>query len=382
MNKLVFYFYLFFIFNITYLHAREEYLIPFFIDCVGSGFTGVSKNTNSRNLFFNPAFINKSEGFSIIDLSFAYSKIINEIYSDPDSLKQKIMDALGGKESYGYINLSGPIFINFRIENIQFSVFHYFIDTFRVYYSDNPSPDVYADVRFNDNIGVGGGVSFPVPVYIFGSKWEEAYIGASLFVFQRVKAVNKQLGFSEISGMDNPLSFLNDKLNPGRALSFTFHTGFFYSYENLTFGVSIYNLLSFPMVYYPTQIPLMYKSNSSTEITSYFDHMPLDFAFGITYSTKRIGAISLYFAKDFKFSIEFFEITDTENYPNFFDKIRIGIETTLANIIKLRMGLFHRNMTFGIGYDIWIFKINAAYWSEKVGNNKANNLGFSLSIDL
>jgi len=364
-----------------FVYAREEHLTPLFIDLIGSGLTGISKNTNSRNVFMNSSFSSKTEGLTVIDLCFAYSKTINEIYSNPDSLEQKVLNALGGVESYGYITLGGPLYVSFSIENMQFVAFHYLSTSFRIYYDNVPFPSVYGGVRFYDNLGIGGSVSFPIPFFIFGSKWEEAYIGGSLFIFQRVKAINEKISFTDISGMSDPLSFLNDKLNPGRALSFTFNTSFSYSYQDITFGLTVYNLLSFPMVYYPIDFPIIYKSKSSSEITNYFDHMPFDIATGISYKTKRLGDLPLYLMRDFVFSLEFFDLTDTVYYPYFIDKLRIGLECVLVDIIRFRLGLLHRNMTFGIGYKIWIFDINSAYWSERVGKNTATNLGFSISIE-
>jgi len=132
----------------------------------------------------NSSFSSKTEGLTVIDLCFAYSKTINEIYSNPDSLEQKVLNALGGVESYGYITLGGPLYVSFSIENIQFVAFHYLSTSFRIYYDNVPFPSVYGGVRFYDNLGIGGSVSFPIP-FLFLEASGKRHILVALFLFSK-----------------------------------------------------------------------------------------------------------------------------------------------------------------------------------------------------
>jgi hypothetical protein len=252
---------------------------------------------------------------------------------------------------------------------------------FRTYFSWLPSAGVYGDVSAVDDLGVAAGFSFPLPVPITGSKWETLYWGFSLKVFQRVKGINPQIPLETIADMGSPLEFIQNNLNPGRAIGFTNDLGLYYRYQDFSAGAVLYNLLSLPMVYYPVKLPTIWTSSSDTEIEGYKDSLGLDLGFGASYVFSEIGGIPTHFLKNLTLSLELNEFFNNVDYPYFYQKIRSGAEITLANVIALRLGFLHGNLTFGLGYRFLILKIDTAYWQEKIGENTATNWGMEISIE-
>jgi hypothetical protein len=107
----------------------------------------------------------------------------------------------------------------------------------------------------------------------------------------------------------------------------------------------------------------------------------LDLGFGASYVFSEIGGIPTHFLKNLTLSLELNEFFNNVDYPYFYQKIRSGAEITLANVIALRLGFLHGNLTFGLGYRFLILKIDTAYWQEKIGENTATNWGMEISIE-
>lgn len=396
---------------------------PFFIDHVGKGYASVSNVKDSRSLFINPACILQApDEIYGLEISYANSKLVNEIFLNSQGVYNRtylpIKEVIDNptlavqrysngepladvKNEYGNLYLGLPIYTGFKYKNIQIVAFHYVDMSFKTYldytlYQNTTGShlilpanlpffpgasfdaDVYADVKVTDDIGIATGFSFPIPVQFFGSKWEYLYFGFTVKIFQRVIGVNPKIPLSEVSNMSNPLDFINDKLNPGRAISITSDYGLFYKYRDFGAGVTFYNLLSMPLSYKPTKAPSVWESSTSNEI--YYNSLPKDIGVGVSYKFPHIGRVSEKLIRDLTLSLEGNDFFNSD-YPKATQKIRAGMEIILADSVSLRMGFLHQNFTFGIGYNFFMIKINAAYWREKIRDYNVTNLGMSFSLD-
>lgn len=376
---------LFFILSICFLlssplFSREKNVFPLFIEHVGKGSASIATAKDSRAVFFNPALISSvKDGFYLVDASFSNSKTVNEIFDDTEIIKNRIINSLGTEEALGYLSLGGPLYIGAKFLNIQIVFFNYAQMDFRAYGSATPSPGAYAEVSFYEDTGLAAGFSFPLPISISGSKWENLYWGFSLKFFQRVKGYNSQINLDTVSDMGDPFDFVNNQLNPGRALSFTSDFGLYYEYHNLSVSAVAYNVLSLPLEYKTVELPEIWKSSSDT--TVYSESLNFELALGVAYTFNKISNIPSKFMKALIFSFEANDIFNQEEYPKLFQKIRMGVQVTLANSIEVRAGLLHESLTFGIGFSFWILKVDAAYWNEKIKDNKTTNLGMRLAIE-
>ena len=377
----LFFFCVFFLFS-PLSYAREKNIFPTFIDYIGKGNTGITHTSDLRTVFYNPACIlNVENGFYLFDFTFANSKLLNEIYSAKDNLSSLTNRIRTGENFFGYINLSGPLYVGFKVSNIQLVVFHTLNIDVSTYFSFLPYTDVYANINIIDDIGAAAGFSFPLPIEITGSKWEKLYWGFSTKIFQRIKGKNTAIHLTDMANMGNPIDFLTEKLNPARTVSITTDIGAYYSYENLELGAVVYNLASLPMSYYPIKIPTVWKSSSDEEIAGYYDSLKTELGIGASYEFKHLGTIPRKFLKDLVFSIEFNDLFNNTDYPLIYQKIRLGGEITLSEVIFLRLGFLHGSFAFGIGYQFFIFKIESSFWQEKIGRNTMTNWGIQFRME-
>lgn len=67
-----------------------------------------------------------------------------------------------------------------------------------------------------------------------------------------------------------------------------------------------------------------------------------------------------------------------------FMKLYVGVEFSMINFIKFRMGFNRGWFTGGIGFDFPIFELDFAYWGEELGNypgqSRQDNLGFTFNF--
>lgn len=359
--------------------AKEKPLFPLSIEHIGKGNASLTTARDSKAIFFNPALISLAQDkFYLIDLGFGNSKVINEIFQDAGVVEDRILD---DEPLLGKIFFSGPLFLGIKTGNFQGVFFQDFSLTFDAFAIFPPHPDAgaYGKISLLYDTGVALGTSFLVPINLTGSKWEYLYAGISLKIFNRVKAGNNKLGFDDFAAMGNPIQFVEDELGLARAISFTFDFGLVYFYEDFALGITLYNPLSFPLHYKPTKIPFVFLSSSDTQIET--TSLPFDMGFGFSYTIPQITNVSSYFLKNLTFSLDFQDLTNWDDYPDFIQKVRFGLEVTLAQVINVRAGFYHGAATFGIGYEFLVFKIDAAYWGEKVGNKKNLNWGMRLAVE-
>jgi len=75
--------------------ARERMVMPIFIDHIAKGNASVSNVKDSRAVFYNPACIYQvPDGIYGLEISYANSKLVNEIFLDSDSVLQRQKDSI------------------------------------------------------------------------------------------------------------------------------------------------------------------------------------------------------------------------------------------------------------------------------------------------
>lgn len=359
--------------------GREKPVFPLSVEHIGRGNASLTTARDGKAIFFNPALISLAEDkIYLLDLGLGNSKMVNEIFQNPGVIEEKILQ---NDPPLGYIAFAGPLFAGFKSGNFQAVFFQSFSLDFDTYAILPPDPDfgAYGKISMTQDTGVAAGFSFLLPVQLAGSKWEYMYMGFSGKIFHRVKGSNSRIPFDEIAGMGDPLEFFQDKLGLSRAISFTSDAGLIYQYADFSMALTGYNLLSLPLFYKPTSIPAVWQSTSDTE--SGKTSLPVDFGFGMSYKIPQFSGIPPHFLKNLSFALDFQDLTNQDDYPELTQKIRFGVEATLARVIFIRAGVYHGMITFGVGYEIFIFKIDAAYWGEKIGSRNTLNWGMRIAME-
>ena len=370
-----------------------------FMDYIGKGNTGVASAKDSRAIFYNPALILMNKETTLgLDITYGNSKTVNQLYGEGMDYVTGITDRIEAKilaidpfssaniteNALGYFTVNGPLSLSLKLNNWQFSLFHYTLIKFYLSVNVDYSPPVFTDntdvgVLGIDDLGFNVGFAFPLPIQFVGSKWEYFYWGFSAKFFQRVKGIKN---FTDIQSLiDTDPALIMSDISPARAVGVTTDMGFYYTFQNFGMGLSFYNVLSTPLTYYPVEFPVIWKSSSDTEVTAYRDTLSREIAFGFSYLMPHISTVPRQFLRDWSISLEGNDLLNQDDYPELLQKIRLGTEITVADTIRVRAGLYHKSFTFGMGFTIFMVSIDSAYWQEKIGNDTATNWGMRLAIE-
>lgn len=359
---------LLFLCGVTVYPVSTERNINKPIDIMAAGGTGVTAYDKFGMFFMNPATfaVNEKGTFSILKLgAFANYDLLNYfgLYNamqaagnditklSPDQLKQ--LFSLSAN-----VGITGPLGFGYISDNMGLLLYDNFMSTATVHQGPGlPFVDFGTYLEFGFTVGYG----FKIPVPVFLGKMTRAYGGITVKYLNRFKYENRRMSVLEMmDSVDSLLSFKKGFLW-GQAIGSDL--GLLVKDESLAFGLVVRDWFKtqFSWTEYTAEFQMLGSTNAPTYFSPSCD-------LGVSYRIRNV--ISRYMISDLTFSFDIVNAFDFTEY--YFLKLRVGLEFSAFGFIRVRTGIYKGYPTVGLGLVFPIVTINAAYYTEELGELPGN----------
>lgn len=215
----------------------------------------------------------------------------------------------------------------------------------------------YVDFYTIADVGFKAGYGFELPFPFFLGKFGRFYGGFTITYLNRIKYEDPRLSIAEAFDLGMNLAQFNQGLYMAQNISSDL--GFLVKLQYVNIGVTVKNWLStgFRWSEYTGDFQ---KVTNGTSLPDSSFKPSLDLGFSFNLGKKKRSPFELTLTADMVNALDFSE--------NYFLKLRAGAEIRLIRILLARAGLYKGYPTLGVGLDLPFLKINAAYYTEELGD--------------
>lgn len=367
--------------NFTFAGTGIERKIPLLPpDMIGTGGAGVASYSKPGMIFLNPASTSVDKNFwkiYLLNTGAGFNPEFISLYNKLSSINASEIsninfdDYIGPKASLG---LNGPLGTGCVIKGFTFYVYNLMYTSFWLSpYSGLPN----LNLTSLWDLGIMGGYSSALPQewinFAKSAGIDDVYLGFMLKWVHRWKMIFERKDL--LSALDYIGAFAKGSPNKGIDYGNAFGVDFGSIIKwneigigDLALGIALKDLF-FPFSwtrYSGSSLNYSEKVDTNTAFSPSFD-------IGISYvfSENALEGIwnTIFYRPAFYFDI----INCVDFSESFFNKIRLGGEVKLFKLMPLRLGLNKGFITWGIGIDIPIVKIDFAYYTEEFGTFPGSN---------
>ncbi|OHD55970.1 MAG: hypothetical protein A2Y33_10955 [Spirochaetes bacterium GWF1_51_8] len=338
------------------------------IDVIATGGAGVADAGRFGLIFMNPAAlgINEMKGFSILkvgaranidsyDLAMLGLKIANGEVSLETMTSDQWQMILDLRSTIG---VTGPLMLGYMGSGLGLLLYDDILTSVTV----KPSPGIpYVDFETYADIGFIVGYGFELPIPFFLGKFTRVYGGINLKYLNRMKYVDPRMSLLEALDMGAGIAAFQKGFLMGQNISSD--VGVIINSPEFAFGFVVHDWFSTGFnwsEYVLKQGSFGFEklTNSAVYETTYFTPaLDVGINWMLPISGFLLSKMEIYF--DVVNALDF-----TESYLL---KFRLGIQARLFQFLDVRAGLYKGYPTLGLGFDLPLIKINAAYYVEELG---------------
>jgi|GEM_PF-1405060 len=330
------------------------------VRAMGDAFTAVANDESS--VFYNPA------GYAIIteSITSVFSlgikmniddtalRLYNALISGTDVTSSGNIDTYLGDTTVA-LGIMGPIFIGHVGNNFGFTFFNSITPLL-----DTRPGGIIPSARFDafTDIGIVGGYGCSVPFL------EGLYAGANLKLLLRTKT---EIDGTVLAILDT-VSDVSD-IPVSRAVGFGGDIGLLYIPRTwIAFGLTAHD-------FFGTRFSEWMSVNRSEDLPS--SMIKPRIAFGIALFPLQTERESPLF-RNFFIALDYSDLLD---YTSVFSNIKLGASFDTLRILTLRAGIDGGYLSGGIGFDLNVFHIYLAYFTDELGSYAGANPTQSLMLD-
>jgi hypothetical protein len=352
--------------SLTHAGENEEPRITQPIDIISTGGAGIASHGRLGMLFVNPAAlgIGDQSDFSILKVGAMANWDLYDYYQIYNKLDTTLPDyGISGLDQADLaklinlrakVGLNGPLSLGYMGNGIGILLYNDFLTSFVIKQSAG-IPYVDFGTYLDAGLVVGYGFQLPLPFFI--GKFARLYAGVSIKYLNRVKYEDDRLNIVEAFDIGMSIAntsrgvYLGQNIGADAGLTLMFN-------DQISVGIVIKDFFStgFTWAEYNSNLEKV-ETGSTLPISYFYPSLDIGSAFKVRWTSYVLSDINLYF--DIVNSLDFSE--------NYWLKLRIGAEATLIKLLILRVGLYEGYPTAGIGISLPLLKINAAFYTEELG---------------
>ncbi len=332
------------------------------VEVMGRGGTGVAVTGNWDSLFFNPALLGVHDyrAFSILQTGvtanydlYNFYQIYNSI-QPPNSISNLTTEQWQQLLNLNVtLGLSGPLTLGYVGNGLGLLLYND-METSLIFQQGPGLP--YVDFYTAIDVGFKAGYGFELPFPLFLGKYGRFYGGFTITYLNRIKYEDSRMSILEAFDLGVGISSFDKGLYMAQNISSDL--GFLLKFQYLNIGVTVKNWLTtgFNWTEYDASFAKV-TNNGSISNSSFRPSLDLGVSFNL--GKKKRSPLELSLSADFINALDFSE--------NVFLKLRMGAEIRLIRILVARAGIYKGYPTLGVGLELPLIKINAAYFTEELG---------------
>ena len=347
------------------LANSEEKKITVPVDIIATGGAGITSYDKFGMIYMNPAAfaIPENARISILKTGVTLNYDLYNYYSLYNYLANHNNDLSSLSSSQwktllnlnANIGLSGPLAVGYIWQGIGFLIYDDFLTSALV----KQGPGLpYVDFGSYYDTTFLAGFGFKIPSPEFFGKFISSYAGITVKYINRLKYENPRMSLLETFDTFSGIVNFNKGFLWGQAIGSD--VGYMVKGESWTGGFVIRD-------WFTTQFSWNeydYKFNQipTTNIPSTYFYPSFDiggsYRFNNFAENLNILGPTLYFDL-----VNIFDFSE-----NYFLKVRFGVELAMFNFLRLRAGIYKGYPTAGFGLVFPFININAAYYTEELGD--------------
>jgi hypothetical protein len=343
---------------------QKEVKITQPIDVIATGGAGVADTARFGIVFMNPAALgaNEFKGFSVLKAGLRANLDLYDLamlalrFGNGQTTMESLTDAEWQKilNLKSTIGVTGPLMLGYVGNGLGLLLY----DDIYTSVTVKQAPGLpyvkfatYADIGFT----VGYGFEFPIPFFL--GKFTRVYAGINLKYLNRMKYVNDRLSILEALDIGTSIAAFDRGFLMGQNIGSD--VGLMVKMLDFSIGLVCRDWFStgFNWSEYTADFKKI-EGGPVYEATYFTPSLDLGIYWKLNFGNFLINSMEIYF--DIVNSLDF-----TESYLL---KLRAGTQIKFFTFLIARAGLYKGYPTLGIGIDIPVLKINAAYYIEELGN--------------
>jgi hypothetical protein len=334
------------------------------VDIMGAGGVGVTAYDKFGMFTMNPATfaVNEKGTFSILKLGalanfdlISYYNLFNALTAAGGDITKLTAAQMAQLLSVSAnVGMTGPLGLGYISDNMGMLLYDNFLTSATIRRGAGlPYVDFGTYLEFGLTVGYG----FKLPVPVFLGKFTRAYGGITVKYLNRFKYENRRMSMLELLDFTDSLLTFKKGFLWGQAIGSDM--GLLVKDESLAFGLVVRDWFTtqFSWSEYSAQFQPIASTNAPTYFAPSCD-------VGVSYRIKNL--ISRYMLTDLTVSLDLVNAFDFTEY--YLLKVRLGLEFSAFSVLRFRTGIYKGYPTFGVGLVFPLITINAAYYTEELGD--------------
>ncbi|NPV02759.1 MAG: hypothetical protein HPY53_15405 [Brevinematales bacterium] len=334
------------------------------IDVIATGGAGIADTARFGIIFMNPAAlgVNQIKGFSVLKVGLRANLSLYDLAMLGMRLSQgeTSLAALTDAEWQSILNLkstigiTGPLMLGYIGSGLGLLLYDDIFTSVTV----KQAPGLpYVEFATYADIGFTVGYGFELPMPFFLGKFTRVYGGINLKYLNRMKYVDDRMSLVEAFDMGTSIANFQKGFLMGQNIS----SDVGILVKMLDFSIGLVCRDWFSTGFNWSEYDINFQKNESAPVyeASYFSPaLDVGIDLHLDFGNFLINSMEIYF--DVVNSVDFSE--------SYLLKLRLGTEVKFFTFLIARAGLYKGYPTLGIGIDLPVLKINAAYYIEELGN--------------